>query len=569
MDAPRVEIRRESAKRRGGRIKMGYLGARPDPLVAVRSRWAFRSLFLSIVVVAGASLFRFAPADPNEGQDALLGKVARLAANHGPVGSHHAAFEGNCDECHAPFVPVVDGHWLAHFDPEKFGKGNLRCNGCHSPPPHAESIASHEANCAACHPEHRGRAVDLRRAPDSSCTACHADLKSFAEAKGVVPKRKIASSVTEFAPGKHPPFPHTAPADRQSDPGGLKFNHRLHLLPGVAEKPGPRGTRVRELSKDALKRLGGAPKPEDFVKLDCNYCHETDFGEANLKGVPVRPTGANFMPINYQRHCADCHKLEIPGEIVPAARAADAGSPLRIRPVEAPHGLTPAKVLSFIEGHYAAEALRARPDIRDQFLRDAIKDADPARRAAFERWFANAPAEFRSAAFAGPAAERAKLLVTSKNGCAECHSFRAAPDVKAEGNSKSADLGIDALLVGDAWKTATVRPTAVPQIWQPHARFSHLAHSAVKCDDCHQYKTATGDLVRARDSRAAKDVLIPDLVSCVRCHGPESKIPGLRSDCALCHYYHGHDRPLAGRAGHALPEERRRDVIDFLRGAQR
>lgn len=78
---------------------------------------------------------------------------------------------------------------------------------------------------------------------------------------------------------------------------------------------------------------------------------------------------------------------------------------------------------------------------------------------------------------------------------------------------------------------ADLMPVNLPDRFLTSGYFDHEAHKKEKCTDCHAADT----------SKAASDLLIPDLKSCRECHlgataAKTRKI--VPSDCAMCHAYH-------------------------------
>ncbi|MCZ8370017.1 MAG: cytochrome c3 family protein [Porphyrobacter sp.] len=78
---------------------------------------------------------------------------------------------------------------------------------------------------------------------------------------------------------------------------------------------------------------------------------------------------------------------------------------------------------------------------------------------------------------------------------------------------------------------ADLMPVNLPDRFLTSGFFDHEAHKKQECTDCHA----------ADKSRAASDLLMPDLKSCRTCHlgataGKTKKI--VPSDCAMCHAYH-------------------------------
>lgn len=78
---------------------------------------------------------------------------------------------------------------------------------------------------------------------------------------------------------------------------------------------------------------------------------------------------------------------------------------------------------------------------------------------------------------------------------------------------------------------ADLMPVNLPDRFLTSGYFNHAAHSREKCSDCHAAST----------SKAASDLLIPDLKSCRTCHLGATAVKTAKivpSDCAMCHAYH-------------------------------
>ncbi|MFY8047958.1 MAG: cytochrome c3 family protein [Erythrobacter sp.] len=92
--------------------------------------------------------------------------------------------------------------------------------------------------------------------------------------------------------------------------------------------------------------------------------------------------------------------------------------------------------------------------------------------------------------------------------CTECH-------LPARGPTGQADL----------------IPVNLPDRFLTSGYFSHEAHKKEECTDCHAADT----------SKAASDLLIPDLKSCRDCHLGATAVKTKKivpSECAMCHAYH-------------------------------
>ncbi len=78
---------------------------------------------------------------------------------------------------------------------------------------------------------------------------------------------------------------------------------------------------------------------------------------------------------------------------------------------------------------------------------------------------------------------------------------------------------------------ADLMPVNLPDRFLTSGYFNHEAHKQEKCSDCHAAGT----------SKAASDLLIPDLKSCRTCHLGATAVKTKKivpSDCAMCHAYH-------------------------------
>ncbi|MFN4038760.1 MAG: cytochrome c3 family protein [Erythrobacter sp.] len=78
---------------------------------------------------------------------------------------------------------------------------------------------------------------------------------------------------------------------------------------------------------------------------------------------------------------------------------------------------------------------------------------------------------------------------------------------------------------------ADLVPVNLPDRFLEHGYFSHEAHKKQECTDCHA----------ADKSKAASDLLIPDLASCRDCHLGAAAVKTAKivpSSCAMCHAYH-------------------------------
>ncbi len=199
--------------------------------------------------------------------------------SNGPLSTSHANLEGDCANCHDPFGKVAAaGCSTCH---EKFGDElgvyTYKAHYLYRSNDFSRLTPSpHEVECAACHPEHRGREIAITDVPDARCLPCH-DFGSFNT--------------------RHPQFEFVAHADTDDD-AGIAFPHVHHV-------------------REVMKRQ----KLVDVEKA-CLYCHN------------ARPDGKSFEPIDFDRHCDACHLTA--GEATPVLPVQDApGDPPGVETLEA------------------------------------------------------------------------------------------------------------------------------------------------------------------------------------------------------------------------------------------
>ncbi len=171
--------------------------------------------------------------------------------NAGPLAQPHHLLGQKCDACHVP---------QAGFQKTA---SDQACLGCHDGPIHQAGQTFAPA-CSSCHVEHQGT-LRLASTSDRACTQCHADLKTTHGPS------KLVSNITGFN-SSHPEF--AVLRAGASDPGTIKFNHRVHLKEDLR---GPTGN----------------------VQLKCADCHRLGAGDK-----------AYMQPVDYEKHCASCHTLQ-------------------------------------------------------------------------------------------------------------------------------------------------------------------------------------------------------------------------------------------------------------------
>ncbi len=516
----------ETGKQRQSRIEQDYY--RHDDMVRHRAMLGFVAMLVALAWLVAAPRL-----DARRAPHIRLFEHTSLASP-GPLARSHAMWETECRGCHVDFQSmsgetVSPLRWLSSG--KRAGSSDAQCQSCHAGPVHhSNQVAGDVPACAACHREHRGSEVDLKRSEDRRCTGCHESLKSEPGSKA--PEVAVSVSRLDGDRSHHPEF--SLIAKHEADPGKLKFNHAQHLAKGIPllsdGKEKPLWT-FAQLGESDRRRYGWKPgTPLDAgVQLDCTHCHQADGEEsvpdpkrAAATGLPPRTSGAYMMPITYENQCRACHPLRFGGPMSPA---------------EVRHGLTPAEVQVELRRYYLAEAVKDDPELLRRFVPRRPMPGKPAE---------TQNEQIRQAVEEKVISGLKMLFGSGTNGCIKCHEPSQSP-VPLARPGEIAQISI--------------KPVDVPRVWFQKARFDHSAHRAVKCQECHP---------NAEASKVNADVLVPGVDNCLSCHGPvrtEDGRPrgGASSDCTECHRYHGGDQPLAGIGAASRGVETRLRIDDFIR----
>jgi predicted CXXCH cytochrome family protein len=501
----------QSGKERASRIPLDYF-KQPDAV----ARWKGRLSLAACVLVLGALAL---------GRDWLgtfglrENAQGRAWASRGPLANVHAAWDTRCEACHVDFRPIASSDWTPLIGAAPRA-GDTQCANCHNPPTHHPNERPEQvAACADCHKDHQGRDTRLSQVANAACAGCHADLEAHRRADA--PKTDgfpARAKITQFD-RDHPEFA----ALTRADAGKIKFNHMLHLTPGITANPGGKPlTTLGAINAADRERYRAANQSDaDGVQLNCASCHQF--------AASPDSRGAYSAPISFASHCAACHRMEVPGP---------SNDVLAID-----HGKQPAEVRKNIETllfqalvksePIPPTASRERPDIH-------------ARRNLEKQWLAQA-------------AENAKLVERllfqgEKALCTECHYYQTVAG-ESVAEPTPADLtAIDRLLI---------EPARIPTTWLQSARFNHKPHSAVDCRACHEPAFADAP----NPSVLQKNVMIPSIQICRDCHAPQSTVAGtprggVAFDCITCHRYHG-----AREGGSTSSPAPPRSVDAFLEGA--
>jgi len=562
-----------TGKKRTARIPLDYY-KRGDDLSRSRKRLLLLALLAAVGYIAVGEAARRGPRGGSAGGFGLpVAWSATARINHGPVHAVHASFEHRCDACHgsSPNSGGWDPDRILPNDPWRVA--NEKCLDCHAGPVHHANMTKTDKQagqrCGECHRDHQGRDANLTAMADAACLTCHANLKPHlgsGHPKAIQPNSVV---VTGFMAGGHPDF--NLP---KTDDSGLKFNHALHMAPGLGQ-----GYRLKPPYEGRY-----AVNDSGQVQLECASCHVIERDDLNVKGLPpavadsVAPTieaAREFVRIDYQRHCVACHETTV--DVVTGDDDGDQPRPLRV-----PHGWNMGEIRSFLEGAIAADLLRTHPDLdkpRPRRMPGARSDAAAATttlRAERDRRVREAEARLHG----------------TNGACVTCHRY-TREDGKTKLVLTAADLDTPGL---PSWD---VERPKVPDVWLPHGRFNHTAHRAFDCRGCHaqaygpseQDLAAGFHLFQSDDANKIGDgaVMIPPIKTCYQCHFnhdgsnavalsllPSSWMQGLlgttissaprgvRNNCTECHGYHNRTHPLQGPGAEVHAPETRQAIESWI-----
>ena len=443
----------------------------------------------------------------------------------GPMSSAHAVFGQKCVACHQPVI--AGAGWLPVFGSSKRVPDSA-CLNCHAAPAHHPATAAFTPKCGSCHIEHQG-SMRLASVADVTCTQCHADLKVRSGSL------TVPSGIHSFVNG-HPDFrPLQGIGDASREAAfSLRFNHAEHMKSGLS---GPRGKvdmrcsdchRTPNDASSVVWRFQGAPestpqmKDTEFEGTQATGAVSSLAASARMVRVAqsarpdVHAGGAYMKPASYQQTCRACHTLRFDSHIS----------------AEAPHA-DPATVQKFVVAEIASYAV-THPQVVANEIENWQGMSDIAGRMP---WPApHTPQEW----IAARVAHADRLLWRGK--CSLCHQITGGEiaSISSRAVLRNASLEVSApasISAADQAALPVVAPTQQPQRWFADSVFRHDAHQEVQCAQCH---------ANALSSTTGKDVLLPSIAVCQRCHdgatrpqGPPVSTGHAESGCFLCHQYHG------------------------------
>ena len=372
------------------------------------------------------------------------------------------------------------------------------------PKPVTANHATFGDRCETCHDA-------FQNAPDARCLACHPGEVRTAELAGI---GRVTFAHSPFALAEKPcaschlehlgdsglrDVPDVAcvscHGDLEARPGAPEVqsltSFAVHpefapLRPGQSDPTRLRFNHKIHLTTDRITN----------EKLACGSCHRL-----NARGLLMQP-------IEFERDCRRCHAQEVSGPIAA---------------IEVPHE-SPETIRRFLDEKLLAIGAEDADQIfgeRNTFLpgrtdRGPI-DESRSLRAFRNTWVAKLEAELYK-----PFDDQKPLLESNKL-CFLCHL--------SERPYQGRELPV-------------VAKTDLPTVWFRDARFGHLRHAKVACEQCH---------ARIRESGDTADVNLPGKALCESCHAADSmRSAGTR--CVLCHIYHASRAPgAAPMPAHTLP----------------
>jgi len=470
------------------------------------------------------------------------GEKGQAAFSRGQVTKFHASWNDNCTVCHVDFEPISKNSFTMKWQGHEAGKnllGDARCESCHvAPVHHSNQKLESTPSCGGCHREHRGLDASIVRLPDSDCISCHTNMQGHLTA-GTTPK--YAPKITSFATASqgHPDF--RLLAEKMTDPGTVKFNHKLHLTPGVSRDPKGKPWTYSDIPELERERFG-YQKGMDLktaIALDCKACHNLESADANpspgtFANMPKsvhaeRSKGGVYQPIVYDVHCKACHPLSFDDSN---------------KNESVPHRYQPEEIRSYLEGFYSKQFVLETKEFSKP--RELLPVPVPGRNPL------TTVVESVKKQVDAKVSVAMNNLFLGKKTCGECHYEKGDTKSTNPGFTQIPKLiqtGLDPDSKAFQWfqdsragDPAKIVWPSIPSLWMPHAKFDHSAHRFMDCASCHG---------AANNSITKNDILLPGIDNCRSCHAPAKFVAGVAQagvnhDCVECHNYHHGDQPFQG-----------------------
>jgi len=371
--------------------------------------------------------------------------------------------------------------------------------------PMSTSHAVFGRKCAVCHVPAVGAtrltpAFAMRRkVPDSACLQCHqvgphhAGASAETPACGTCHQEHIGATHLAAVTDNNCASCH---ADLHTQSGMLQVAAHVRSFAGEHPEFRPlRDATPAQHDADFALRFNHAEHLAPNLSMPNGgkttlECSSCHMPALDAKGAP----NGTIAPVDFDRSCRTCHSLEF-------------------------------------DNHIAQQAPHAAPDVVRAFVEQALARSGGA---------AVESAQFTRASLTEPSppshstrVEKAETILFREK-CGLCH---------AQLNGAVYQPGV----------LPQYEPVAQPAKWFPAAVFSHTAHQAVACAECH---------TKALTSQNGSDVLMPSIATCRRCHdgqshpqGPAPTAGHAESGCFLCHVYHAPaGQPHLRNSGYTINE---------------
>ena len=349
------------------------------------------------------------------------------------------------------------------------------------------------ASCGDCHRK------AFASVPDQACLACHAQIPAHASANAARSAGLDTAGCGDCHTEHRGANASVLRDDRlctdcHRETGGRMAETGLRPVASFPDgHPAFRVTVLKDAAGPVFERVdltGGPAPPRSLATLKFPHdAHLKQTGVLSPSGLVKLDCGTchepdagrlGFRPIAFATDCASCHSLKFdpkaPGRSVPH------GDPKAVRP--------------YLEDVYSRLALdggdaEAPSPVARLRVGQTMTEAD---RLEIRQWVRQ-----RVDAALG-------LVFDPRRGCGACHI------ATTEGGSPS------------------VAPVVILDSHLPKTRFDHGRHDTMECGQCH----------KAGTSAASSDVLMPDLDTCVACHGAADAARKVPSTCISCHDFHRH-----------------------------
>jgi predicted CXXCH cytochrome family protein len=348
------------------------------------------------------------------------------------------------------------------------------------------------ADCGACHQR------AFASVPDSACAACHTGLPGHATGDAVrkagLDNAGCGDCHTEHRGAQASILrDDRLCTDCHTGGDGRMAGSHLRAVTGFPEGHPPfRVTVLKDTTGPVLERvdLSGPTPPKNLATLKFPHdAHLKTGGVLSPKGLVKLDCASchapdagrqGFLPTRFETDCGWCHTLKF-----------DPKAPERT----VPHG--------------DPEAVHAY--LRDAYARIALEGGDAEIAAGLPRLRVGQPVteaeRLELRAWVQQRVDAAvDLVFDPRRGCGSCHIA----------TRKGATVSIEPVIVLDSHL--------------PKTRFDHGQHFTMGCGECH----------KAEQSTSSSDVLIPNLDTCVACHGAANATLKVPSDCTSCHGFHIH-----------------------------